>query len=176
MTASAFEPSGRKVGEFAFMTTDVSAQPMTDAAHQKQLRRAVIAILEASQVLRLSGSQTASFSGQIVDATSALVMHTIAGDANLSGFVDADDYFQIDAHHGRSDNASKSWLNGDFNYDGRLDADDYAIIDAGFVGQQSAAQHFSTGVTSVPEPSFAIIAAALTLAHRRRRPQRIAKT
>ena len=37
-----------------------------------------------------------SFRGQAITATDVLVGYTYAGDANLSGFIDGDDYFRID--------------------------------------------------------------------------------
>ena len=70
-----------------------------------------------------------SFGGQSVAPTDVLVMYTYAGDANLDGKINADDYFQIDSHYNASTNAAKSFIDGDFNYDGKIDGDDYACAD-----------------------------------------------
>jgi hypothetical protein len=104
-------------------------------------------------------------------------MYTYNGDANLSGHVDADDYFQIDSHYNKSANSVKLWINGDFNYDGKINGDDYMLIDNAYVGQGAP---FSTsglpgglpgGVSAVPEPaSLGLIGmAAVGLFGRRRR-------
>ena len=64
-----------------------------------------------------------------------MVMYTWNGDANLSGRVDADDYFQIDSHYGQSGAANLGYFNGDFNYDGVVNADDYGVIDFNIIAQ-----------------------------------------
>jgi GH25 family lysozyme M1 (1,4-beta-N-acetylmuramidase) len=81
---------------------------------------------EASDVLGISGSNTAVFAGQTVDATSVLVKYTYAGDANLDGKLNVDDYTRLDFNVPL---ASTGWFNGDFNDDGKLNVDDYTIID-----------------------------------------------
>jgi hypothetical protein len=58
---------------------------------------------------------------------------TYAGDANLDGAVDPDDYANI-AFFSNIPGAG-GYYNGDFNYDGRIDADDYALIDFVFNAQ-----------------------------------------
>jgi Ca2+-binding RTX toxin-like protein len=77
-----------------------------------------------------------TFAGQIVNGNDTLVMYTWGGDANLSGNVDADDYFQIDSNYGRSGGA---WAGRDFTYNGVIDGDDYTLIDKGFSYQNSPA-------------------------------------
>src|SRR5262249_47438534 len=55
-----------------------------------------------------------------------------AGDANLDGKLNIDDYVRIDtgiAAH------TTGWSNGDFNYDGKINIDDYVILD-GNIGTQ----------------------------------------
>jgi hypothetical protein len=101
-------------------------------------------------------------------------MYTYNGDANLSGKVDADDYFQIDSHYNKSDNASKSYFNGDFNYDGKINGDDYMLIDSAFAGQGAP---FSSGaavagVTAVPEPAAGVTLSVLGALSMLRRPRR----
>jgi autotransporter-associated beta strand protein len=125
-----------------------------------------------------------SFGGVSVGASDVLVMYTYAGDANLNGKIDGDDYFAIDSHLAFP--ASASWSNGDFNYDGKINGDDYFLIDAnagnglgtfsttGGIdgGGIEGASASSLGITAVPEPaSIGVIgvAAAALLGRRRRR-------
>ena len=133
---------------------------------------------ETSQSLGLSGSATALWNGQTVDATSVLVKYTYGGDANLDGKIDVDDYGRIDFNVNFA--GVSGWFNGDFNYDGKVNVDDYGIIDFN-VGIQGAP--FPTGagipgglsgVSAVPEPatlSVLALAATTTLLPRRRRPR-----
>jgi hypothetical protein len=72
------------------------------------------------------------FDGEIVDANSILVKYTYNGDADLSGKIDADDYFQIDNGFALK---LAGYRNGDFDFNGSVDADDYFLIDRAFVGQ-----------------------------------------
>ena len=82
------------------------------------------------------GTQTGTFFGQSVDSTSVLVKFTWAGDANLDGKINVDDYGRIDANVGQS-GIVFGWIRGDFNYDGKINVDDYGIID-GTINQQDA--------------------------------------
>jgi autotransporter-associated beta strand protein len=121
------------------------------------------------------------FAGQSVAAGDLLVMYTYAGDANLDGKLNGDDYFFIDSAIA-SPTPTINWHNGDFNYDGKINGDDYFLLDAN-IGRQSsgafatsdgfaaAAAGSVNGITAVPEPaSFGIVlAAACGLAARRRR-------
>jgi GH25 family lysozyme M1 (1,4-beta-N-acetylmuramidase) len=88
-----------------------------------------LGIAEASSVLGLSGDQTALWQGETVDASSVLVKYTYAGDANLDGKVNIDDYGRIDANVGQS-GSTFGWYNGDFNLDGKINIDDYGLIDS----------------------------------------------
>ena len=54
-----------------------------------------------------------------MSAADLLVMYTYAGDANLDGKIDIDDYGQIDSNVSKSDTVF-GWFNGDFNYDGAI--------------------------------------------------------
>jgi hypothetical protein len=112
------------------------------------------------------------FAGFSVSASDVLVMYTYSGDANLSGFIDADDYFNVDRAYARG--SVPKWNNGDFNYDGSINADDYFLIDQGYMLQTTS---FSTaavaGVTVVPEPaSLAMLVAAGSLFVRRKHLRR----
>jgi hypothetical protein len=93
--------------------------------------------------LRLS-----NFAGQSVDGDDVIINYTWSGDANLSGLIDADDFFQIDSHYNRPQ-GSLNFFNGDFDYDGNIDGDDYFQIDTGYQQQNGT---LSAGVVSVPEP------------------------
>jgi uncharacterized delta-60 repeat protein len=95
-----------------------------------------LAVAEAREVLGISGTQTASFAGFTVDSTSVLVKYTYAGDANLDGKINIDDYGRIDGHVSQSGSVF-GWFNGDFNYDGKINIDDYGIID-GAINAQGA--------------------------------------
>jgi len=59
--------------------------------------------------------------------TAVLVKFTYAGDGNLDGVINADDYATIDFYN--NDPFATGYWNGDFNYDGEINADDYALID-----------------------------------------------
>jgi hypothetical protein len=89
---------------------------------------------EASSALNLGAGQTGLFAGQTVDATSVLVKYTWAGDANLSGVVDGDDYFLVDLHAASNfDNPPPTVYGaytGDFDLNGFVDGDDYFLIDS----------------------------------------------
>jgi len=89
--------------------------------------RTTLGVAEASDVLGIKGSETAVWNGVTVDATTVLVKYTYAGDANLSGNIDADDYALIDFYSHVAN--VHGYFNGDFNYDGDINADDYALID-----------------------------------------------
>ncbi|CAN5503943.1 hypothetical protein BH09PLA1_BH09PLA1_11380 [soil metagenome] len=85
-----------------------------------------IGYAEASAIY---SSFPASFSGQSVDNTSVLIKYTYAGDADLNGVVNFDDY-------SRTDNGFNSggtvWSQGDYDYNGQVNFDDYALIDLAF--------------------------------------------
>ncbi len=112
--------------------------------------------------------------------------YTYAGDANLDGVINGDDYSLID--NGFNTGLS-GWQNGDFNYDGSISAADYSIIDNAFVMQSGTSnlsvsagpaemiasntdQIAGSSASSVPEPgalSLLAIGAAGLLRRRRRR-------
>ncbi len=101
-----------------------------------------------------------------------LVMYTYAGDANLSGSINGDDYFRID--YGFANHLT-GYENGDFNYDGVVNADDYFIIDKNYVRQGTpfSAGSILTGVSTTPEPAVTgIMVTGLCAMRRRRRRSR----
>jgi hypothetical protein len=83
-----------------------------------------LGVAEASQVLGLSGSQTALFSGQTVDATTVVIKYTYGGDANLDGQVNVADLGLLASNWQNR----APWTGGDFNYDGFIDVADLGIL------------------------------------------------
>lgn len=152
---------------------------------------------EASDLLGLSGAQTATWFGQTVDATSLLMAVTYIGDLNFDGKVDGDDFALIDRAkllYGVSTSTDPrgiaadeaQWVNGDVNYDGVIDANDYALIDKtygilhgglspDFLAMREAefgSDYVTSLVASVPEPGtigLAAVAIGASIAGRRRR-------
>jgi hypothetical protein len=125
-------------------------------------------------------SDTTTFAGQTVSGSDTIAMFTYAGDANLDGKINIDDYGLIDSHVGQSGTAF-GWHNGDFNYDGKINIDDYGIID-GNIGAQGAPIPTALlaggavtldGVSAVPEPGslglIAVIGAGMLGRRRRNR-------
>jgi hypothetical protein len=115
----------------------MSASPLTTLA------------VAANSVLNKS-----SFGNQSVGSSDVLVMYTYAGDMNLNGDIDGDDYFRIDQGF-QSGGSLTGYVNGDLNYDGKINADDYFLIDRNYSRQGTA---FSVapalgGVSAVPEPA-----------------------
>ncbi|HYO10712.1 MAG TPA: hypothetical protein VER17_17235 [Tepidisphaeraceae bacterium] len=87
-----------------------------------------LAVGEAGNAMGISGTQTAMWNGVAVDATTVLVSYTFAGDADLNGRVDGDDYFAIDSKIASA--SAWGWWNGDFDYNGKINGDDYFLIDS----------------------------------------------
>ncbi len=71
------------------------------------------------------------FAGQSVTGTDTIIRYTLAGDADLDGVIDGDDFFQADNHVGLVGGAV-SYFNGDFDFNGRVDADDYWLLDSNY--------------------------------------------
>jgi hypothetical protein len=96
---------------------------------------ATLAVAEAARLFDLTGSETAMFSGQTVDATTVLVKYTYTGDVNFDGVVDGADYGIID--NWVQFPGTTGYANGDFNHDGVIDGADYGLIDNSFQLQGS---------------------------------------
>ena len=114
-----------------------------------------------------------TFAGLSVDPTDAIVMYTYAGDANLDGRINIDDYGRIDGNVSSSGSVF-GWFNGDFNYDGKINIDDYGIID-GNINRQGAAFVSAaepTSIVAVPEPVMLGLLACAAIVARRRRKMR----
>jgi hypothetical protein len=135
---------------------------------------------EASTLLGLSGTQTASWRGQTVDATSVLVGFTVAGDADLDGDVDFADLVGLAQNYGTTD-GSRVWTGGDFTYDGATNFNDLVGLAQNYGDRlpagaiDGAPVNFAVDVAaafaSVPEPGGMALGgcAAMGLAARRRR-------
>jgi autotransporter-associated beta strand protein len=127
--------------------------------------------LKTLAVARAGDISRTSFAGQSVSPGDTLVMYTFAGDMNLSGAIDGDDYFRIDTGFL---NHQTGYENGDVDFSGRINADDYFIIDRNYTRQSlpgSANAPILGGVSSVPEPgdSFLLAFSALGAGLRRRK-------
>ena len=75
-----------------------------------------------------------SFRGVSTIGGNVIVAYTYAGDANLDGKINIDDYGRIDGQVSQSGSVW-GWFNGDFNYDGKINIDDYGIIDGAINAQ-----------------------------------------
>ncbi len=101
-----------------------------------------------------------SFDGQPVGDSDVLVKYTFAGDADLSGAIDATDNGLIDNGFA---NQLSGWRKGDFNYDCDVYGDDYTLIDNAFNTQGGISFAAlpaapSEMVAAVPEPgSLAVV-------------------
>ncbi|MDB5326521.1 MAG: peptidase in kexin sedolisin, partial [Phycisphaerales bacterium] len=84
---------------------------------------------EASTALNLSGSATTSYLGETVDATTLLIRSTLAGDADLSGAVDFNDFLVLQNNFGQP---GGTYAQADFNYDGVDDFNDFLMLQNGF--------------------------------------------
>ncbi|MEO6436623.1 MAG: ELWxxDGT repeat protein, partial [Tepidisphaeraceae bacterium] len=114
------------------ITGHVKAGRIISAAADGSLK--TLGVAEARDARNITGTQTATFSGEVVDSTAVLVKFTWGGDSNVDGKINIDDYGQIDFNIGSSGSVF-GWFNGDFNYDGKLNIDDYGIIDFSVASQ-----------------------------------------
>jgi T5SS/PEP-CTERM-associated repeat protein len=90
------------------------------------------------------------FDGQTVGINDVIVKYTYNGDMDLTGKVDADDYFLID--RGFATHLT-GYRNGDLDLNGIIDADDYFLIDNAFVNQTGVlGLDVPASAAAVPEP------------------------
>ncbi len=119
-----------------------------------------------------------TFEGQTVADGDVLVKYTFAGDADLSGHINATDYMLIDTGFA-SGGTKTGWRNGDFNYDGQINGDDYTLIDNSFNTQGSLTLNATSAgpaeqiaSAAVPEPAtlslIGFSAAGLMMRRRRK--------
>jgi hypothetical protein len=152
-------------------TGDV-AQLTTDAGSFKNLAPGGSASFGASLAAAANGAFSATYTlalsdedlpGAIARGPLTLTITGIvatAGDSDLSGLIDFDDYSHIDNGF---NNHLTGWSNGDFDGNGVIDFDDYSLIDLNFNTQGE------NGLQAVPEPAVALLFAPLLAFHRRRR-------
>jgi hypothetical protein len=137
-----------------------------------------LAAVEASTALGISGTQTAQWMGETVDASSVLVRLTKLGDSNFDGKVSFGDFMRLEAGFGKPG----GWASGDYNYDGFVDRADFMLLYNNY-GQTYGApaapvsaaemQTLAAVGAALPEPSglafVAVAGAALTGRRTRRR-------
>jgi len=101
-------------------------------------------------------------SGVVGQRPTVLVTFLRPGDADGDDAVNLDDFTTLAANFGLSET---TFMQGDFSRDGTINLDDFTILAANF-GQPAPAEPQRS--VAVPEPSGAILAAALLLGGRRR--------
>jgi hypothetical protein len=77
----------------------------------------------------------ATFEGQSVDNSTVLLKYTYAGDANLDGWVNLQDFNRLASNFGQSNRRS---IHGDFNYDGNVNLQDFNWLANNFGAGTSA--------------------------------------
>jgi len=105
----------------------------------------------------------AVFFDQLVRDQDVLIRYTFAGDADLNGTVNLNDFTRLAAGFGSS---GAVWAGGDFNYDGLVDLNDFTPLAANFG---------ATAARAVPEPALPALIVLFPLAtaacrRARRRP------
>ena len=83
----------------------------------------------------LFASFPALFAGQLVDRSALLLKYTFAGDANLDGTVNIQDFNRLANNFGQPD---RRWSQGDFNFDAVVNIQDFNKLSANF-GQSGLA-------------------------------------
>jgi fibronectin-binding autotransporter adhesin len=132
-----------------------------------------LGIALAQEALSLSPGETQLWGGETVSGSDVLVMYTYAGDLNLDGAINADDYARIDLYSQAG--GETGYSHGDINYDGAINADDYALIDLNVTRQGNPfLVRPTTSLVAVPEPAVGAIAALLLPLMRRRRHRSVA--
>jgi hypothetical protein len=126
----------------------VTSMPAAGTANQELT---TLGVALASSILNFSGNATVSWSGESVGGNDVLVKYTYAGDADLNGKINGDDYFFIDS--GFADGRTGySW--GDFDHSGAINSGDYFLIDSNYLRQGPPLVPTLSALTlaAVPEP------------------------
>lgn len=126
-----------------------------------------IGYLTGAQYVALHPSISGIAAGDIV------LKYTYLGDTTLKGYIDANDFAQLDAawlkhiYNGGEGDPKAHWINGDFNYDGRIDGTDFAILDAAYAQQVGglANDPFYGGNLAVLGPGYAEVVAGQLAAY-----------
>jgi len=112
-----------------------------------------------------------------VDADAVLIRYTRYGDADLSGFVNSDDFNRLASAFGTSGNV---WSQGNFNFDaaGEVNSDDFNLLATNFglaatgPNGEVTPQDWANLAAAVPEPSTGLLlltGLAISVASARRR-------
>ncbi len=149
------------------------------AAASTGTTRTALGYAESTDLTALTGAT--SFAGVTFGGPSSLpaggtfnevvIGYVYAGDANMDGNVNIQDFNQIAANFGSS--ATPSWVKGDLNYDGVVNSLDLNAVATEF-GDGPLTAPLPSGAVAlgalVPEPtSMGMIAAVAALGLRRRR-------
>ena len=84
--------------------------------------------MDAADYFAINGT-AAKFDGETIDATTVLVKYTLAGDANLDGRVDFNDFLRL---QNSFNTANAGFAGGDFDYDGKADFNDFLALQNNF--------------------------------------------
>jgi hypothetical protein len=107
-------------------------------------------------VLKLpAGVSTAIPAGGVLPAGYELITYAYAGDANLDGKVDFNDFVAISTHFLESD---VNWDDGNFNYDGVVNFNDFVVLSTNF--GEGVTGGDGTGATAAELAQFNAMAAA----------------
>lgn len=110
------------------------------------------------------------FAGLPVAIDAILIAVTLNGDTDLSGGIDGDDFFRVDAGC-LGAIPEPGYADGDFDYNGVVDGRDYLLIDAAFLAQEASI----AGAAAVPEPGIGCALSLLAAGILARRRSRLAK-
>lgn len=91
-----------------------------------------------------------SFFGQPVNETTLLLRYTLAGDTNLDGNVDLEDFTRLATTFG----GASIWLSGDFNYNGMTNLNDFTALAANFGESMPFVPEGQEQERAVPEPTL----------------------
>jgi autotransporter-associated beta strand protein len=141
-----------------------SAQAAAIAADFANTHKTALAYATAQQI------NASTFNNEPVNLTDVLIRYTLAGDANLDGTVDSNDFSALATHFNL---ATQTWALGDFNFDGRVNALDFNAIAANYGAYLPGAPvNFAGSLGAVvPEPASTaamILAGGVCLTRRRR--------
>ncbi len=105
------------------------------------------------------------FANENLDSTCVLLAYTWSGDANLSGNVNAADFFVVASNFNQS---GTIWSQGDFNYDGTVNALDFSLLASNFGQSGILAPPLASVGVLLPEPILAGFIACASLLFRRK--------